>query len=158
MCDPNDWEIHDLFEPTDIILVREVYRIASCLVNKDWCQNAYAKTIDGEEIDATLDEAFSFSLLGALQKASLDVIRHQQKQGNYQIEPITLYRWSFECLYDIIPHESSYNPMEWNNSLIRTQNDVVNLLNKASVGEKIKSDSILFFLIRLPLIAKRLFL
>ncbi len=138
---------------TELALVRDVFRLARGLVHQNgWCQHTYARTATGEAIDATLEEAVKFSLLGSIQKAALDVAWAQK----FQIEARTLYRWSLEYLF--LKTNFHIKNFDWNDNLIRTQSDVVDLLDKLYKGENIKKDSVFLWLIRLPLVIKRLFL
>lgn len=98
----------------------ELLHDAGLLVEKGWCQGTEARDSDGEATDVCSATATSWSLLGALQAASV-------------ADPTTEIRDigdAVAALAELIADPSLAN---WNDAAARTKLEVLNVLREAEV-------------------------
>jgi hypothetical protein len=98
----------------------ELLHEAGELVNEGWCQGAAARDAAGEVTDVLRGDATSWSLLGALQAASL-------QDSSTRIDDIAL------AVAAIAEQIEDPSLSHWNDVATRTQLEVVGLLDRAEV-------------------------
>ena len=91
---------------------------AGALVERGWCQGAESRDVHGVPVDVTDPQAQAWSLLGALQAASI-------ADGETALSDIAV---AVAMIAELIDDPSLSN---WNDVTARTRSDVVGLLARA---------------------------
>ena len=98
----------------------ELLHEAGALVTAGWCQGATARDPAGNSTDVRASGASSWSLLGALQAATL-------RDSSTQVDDVAL---AVAAIAELIDDPSLSH---WNDAAARTQLEVVQLLDRAEV-------------------------
>jgi hypothetical protein len=96
----------------------ELLHEAGALVALGWCQNAEARSMQGAPVDVFARNAAEWSLLGALQTASL-------RDSSTSLDDL---RTAVTAIAELIDNPSL---SDWNDQPDRTQDDVRSLLERA---------------------------
>ncbi|WNM70268.1 hypothetical protein [Myxococcus phage Mx1] len=110
--------------PNQIPTMKQFLESAKSYIEKGWTQDYYAKTESGRVVEACDEGAVCWCLRGALQRARADVIK-----TGVEGDGVWTLSSSAERLLEEVG-EISHIP-RWNDKLGRTQEQVLDLLQKA---------------------------